>query len=125
MDGACLGTVLFFPVYKMYFAVDGALQLALSWPDFGYLMILAIVCTVYAFSASVELLKRITVFMSNLTINMEPVYGIILALIFFGEKERMGSGFYLGTGIILAAILSYPLLNRMFRRKALETSNVR
>ena len=125
MAGACLGTALFFPVYKAFLAEGGQLQLGLSMSDLGYLLILSLVCTVYAFSASVELLKRITVFMSNLTINLEPVYGIILALIIFGEKEKMGSGFYLGSGIILVAVLSYPLLNRLFRRKALETSNVR
>jgi hypothetical protein len=56
---------------------------------------------------------------------MEPVYGIILALLFFGEKERMGGGFYLGASVIVGAILSYPLLNKYFKRKALETSNLR
>ncbi|MDH5366832.1 MAG: DMT family transporter [Cyclobacteriaceae bacterium] len=125
MLGACIGTVLFLPFYINYFTENGQLQLSVSWSDFGYLLILAIVCTVYAFSASVELLKRITVFMSNLTINLEPVYGIILALIFFGEKEKMGGGFYLGTGIIVLSILSYPLLNKLLKRKALEMSKLK
>jgi len=124
MLGACLGTIIFMPFYLKFFSETGKLELALNLSDLGYILILALVCTVYAFSASVELLKRITVFMSNLTINLEPVYGIILALLFFGEKEKMGGGFYLGTSIILVAILSYPLLNRIFKRKPKPVSNL-
>ena len=124
MLGACLGTIIFMPFYLKFFSETGKLELALNLSDLGYILILALVCTVYAFSASVELLKRITVFMSNLTINLEPVYGIILVLLFFGEKEKMGGGFYLGTSIILVAILSYPLLNRIFKRKPKPVSNL-
>ena len=125
MLGAFLGTALFLPIYAIYFADGGQIQLIPTISDWGYLIILSLICTVYAFSASVELLKRISVFATNLTINMEPVYGIILALLIFGEKEKMGGGFYLGASVIVGAILSYPLLNKYFKRKALETSNVR
>jgi len=77
-------------------------------------VILALVCTVYAYSISVELMKRISAFAINLTVNLEPVYGIILAVIIFGEKEKMTTGFYWGTAIILLSVLSYPLFNRLF-----------
>jgi drug/metabolite transporter (DMT)-like permease len=108
----------------MYFT-SGKIDLSPTWADFGYLAILAIICTVYAYSVSVEMMKRISAFTINLTVNMEPVYGIILAVIFFGENEKMGAGFYLGTLIILSAVLSYPLLNRIMKRRALKVDNLR
>ena len=70
-------------------------------------------------------MQRLSAFTVNLTVNLEPVYGIIMALIFFPEDEQMTPGFYLGTGLILASVLIYPLLNRAFKRKALETDNLR
>ena len=64
-------------------------------------------------------MKRITAYVVNLTINLEPVYGIILAVIIYGENEEMSAGFYYGTLIILGAVLSYPVIRRS-QRKALE-----
>lgn len=125
MAGACLSIVIFFPFYNTYFSDTSSLQLIPTPEDWIYLAILALVCTVYAFSVSVEIMKRISAYAVNLTVNLEPVYGIILALIFFGEKEKMSTSFYIGTAIILAAVLSYPILNRMYRRKALDTDNLR
>jgi hypothetical protein len=48
---------------------------------------------------------------------MEPVYGIVLALLFFGESEKMSPGFYLGAGIILAVVLVMPFAERWKRPK--------
>ncbi|MBL3657536.1 DMT family transporter [Fulvivirga sediminis] len=125
MIGACVGCLLFFPIYKYFFLQGEELKLIPQGIDWFYLVILSLVCTVYAFSASVELMKRISAFMVNLTINLEPVYGILLAVIIFGEKEKMEPGFYYGTGIILLAVLLYPLLNKIFKRKPLEVDNLR
>ncbi len=124
MIGACLSTALFFPIYTRYFT-NGELQLAPSSMDWLYLVILALACTVYAYSVSVELMKRLSAFVVNLTVNLEPVYGIILALLIFGDEEEMSGGFYLGTGLILVSVLVYPLVNRYFKRKALETDVLR
>jgi drug/metabolite transporter (DMT)-like permease len=119
MIGACLGTVAFFPIYKFYFAEEG-LQLNPTAIDWFYLLVLAVICTVYAYSISVELMKRMSAFTINLTVNLEPVYGIVLAFMFFGENEKMTPGFYMGTLIILLSVLSYPVINRlMIRRKKL------
>jgi drug/metabolite transporter (DMT)-like permease len=98
-------------------AVDGGLQLTPSGMDWLYLSILAFVCTVYPFSVSIELMKRISAFLVNLSVNMEPVYGIILAVIIFGEKEKMNTGFYLGTLIILMSVILYPVLRRILNRR--------
>ncbi|MEM9298260.1 MAG: DMT family transporter [Bacteroidota bacterium] len=118
MIGACLGTVIFFPVHMQVFT-NGELELFPTGLDWLYILLLAWVCTVYAYSISVELMKRLSAFAVNLAVNLEPVYGIILALIVFGDKEQMQPGFYLGTGMILLSVLCYPVLNRLFRRKKL------
>ncbi|MDH5609231.1 MAG: DMT family transporter [Cyclobacteriaceae bacterium] len=124
MAFASLSTVLFFPFY-MYFFTDGQLNLSPSFSDWVGLLILAGVCTVFAYSYSIKLMRRLSAFAVNLTVNLEPVYGIILALLIFGEKEKMSPGFYLGTSFIMLSVLVYPLINRRLRRKALETDVLR
>ena len=117
MTGACLGTVLFFPIYTTYFVEGGALNFGLTSLDWVYLLILALACTVYAYTASVRLMQRITAYTMNLTVNLEPIYGIILALLIFKEDERMSSGFYLGASIILLSVFIYPILDAYDKRR--------
>ncbi len=77
--------------------------------DWLWLLILAIACTVYAYSGVVRLLKYISAFTANLAINLEPVYGIIFAYFIFGDSEKMTLGFYAGTTIICAAVFGYQI----------------
>ena len=112
MVGAFLATVLFLPVQQYFFAPDRQLHLAPSLMDWLWIGILSVVCTVYAFSASVHLMKRFSAYTMNLTVNLEPVYGIGLAVLIFGDKEKMSGGFYLGTLVILASVLVYPMLDK-------------
>lgn len=123
MVGACFSILLFYPVYATYFT-DRIIWLP-SAMDWVWLLLLALVCTVYAYSASVELMKRLSAFSINLVVNLEPVYGIILALFIFGASEEMSSGFYFGTALILTSVLLYPLLNRRYKKKALSTDIIR
>ncbi|MCA8832601.1 DMT family transporter [Hymenobacter pini] len=123
MAGACLSIVLFLPIYDQYFTEGRGVQLALSGYDWLWLLLLAGVCTVYAFSTSVELMKRISAFVVNLTINLEPVYGIVLAVLMytlripgFGQ-EKLSTGFYLGTVVILSSVLIHPLLDQWNQRR--------
>jgi drug/metabolite transporter (DMT)-like permease len=82
--------------------------------DWVYIALLAGVCSVYAYSVAVELMKKISVFMLQLALNLEPIYGIIMALVIFKDKERMGLNFYLGATLIVSAVLLYPILKRRF-----------
>lgn len=122
MGAASLFALLFMPLYST-FLMDGApIQWAWKGLDWVWLLILGGICTVYAFSVSVDLMKRLPVFSINLTINLEPVYGILLAVLVFGESEKMTPQFYLGTLIILVSVLIYPVLNYWNkRRKAVRT----
>jgi drug/metabolite transporter (DMT)-like permease len=116
MVGATIGTTLFFPFYKNFMTVDGSLLLVPAPLDWFYLAVLSLVCTVYAFTVMVEIMKRVSVFFIQLSVNLEPIYGIIMALIIFQEKERMKGNFYIGTLIILSAVFIYPYLKKRFEK---------
>lgn len=80
-----------------------------------YLLILAFVCTSYAFVTSVDLLKTLSAYTVAIAINLEPIYSIILAYFIFGNSEKMNLGFYLGTLVILGVIFMHPILDRKFK----------
>ena len=123
MLAACLFAGLLLPLNTLVFPEESLLLIPQGM-DWIWLALLSGVCTVYAFSVSVELMRRISAFAVNLTINLEPVYGILLAVIIFGEKEQMTGGFYLGTLIILVSVLIYPVYNLYLRRKARVSSSL-
>lgn len=114
MSGAFLLVCFFLPFYQNYFAENGMLQMVPVAMDWFYLFILSVVCSVFAFTASVGLMKKISVFTLQLTLNLEPVYGIVLAVLLLGEDRYMGPSFFIGTGLIMLAVLSYPVLRKKF-----------
>ena len=73
--------------------------------DWYWLLILAVLCTVVCFDLQLNALKKISAFTANLTYNLEPVYGIVLAFIFFRENKQFHNEFYIGLGLILLAII--------------------
>jgi len=82
----------------------------LSIADLSYLLILASICTAYAFIASVHVMKQISPYTVVLTYNLEPIYGVILALILFPQSETMTSSFYYGAILILTTVLLNGIL---------------
>lgn len=104
--------VLFITVYILLF--EGGFSkdfFDISASDFWYLFILSSVCTAYAFIASVYIMKTISPYTVVLTYNLEPVYGIILAIILFPETEKMSPTFYYGALVIITVVL----LNVVFK----------
>lgn len=83
-----------------------------SWSDWGYLLVLALLCTNLAYVLALRALKHLSAFAANLTVNLEPVYGITLAWLLLGEDKELSSGFYWGGTIILVTVLSYPFLKK-------------
>lgn len=77
----------------------------LKGTDWFYLIILATICTAYPFVVATNLLKKMSPFTIVLTNNLEPIYGIVLALVLFGDKERMSLPFYIGGAIIFSSVL--------------------
>jgi len=124
MIGAFIAILLFLPFYKLTIAESNLLRLSPTPMDFFYISILAFLCTVYAYSASINIMKKMSAFMVNLTVNLEPVYGIVLAVLIFGEREKMHLGFYIGSSLIILAVLAYPLLNKRYGNKYLEAETI-
>lgn len=99
------GGVVFFTFLLLFSHSFSSTFFSLSAKDLMYLMILSSVCTAYAFIASTSIMKFLSPYTVMLTINLEPIYGIILAVLVFKEKERMCFEFYIGAIIILLTVL--------------------
>ncbi len=97
---------LFLSVYLFFADSFTPAFFALSSYDLLWLFLLSSICTAYAFSASVKVMKFLSPFTVMLTINLEPIYGIILVLLIFPENEKMSPLFYMGAIIILTTVLA-------------------
>ena len=112
---------LLLPFYLQKFPTPNFLP---GWENFSWLLVLSWFCSVVAFQLSGNALKRLSAFTVNLTFNLEPVYGIILAFIVYHENEFLSRWFYVGFGIIAAAlILHVLLLIRKERKLPLHAAN--
>ncbi|MCM5661461.1 DMT family transporter [Galbibacter mesophilus] len=107
---------------SLYLLVTGSFSsefFILSASDWIYLVLLGSICTAYAFIGSVKVMKLISPYTVMLTINMEPIYGIILAFVILGSSEEMSEEFYIGALIILSTVLANGILKNSLKRKAL------
>lgn len=123
MIGAFLGVSLI-----MLFTGQYNSEMLLSTSDLVYLLLLGSVCTAFAYVLGVAVMKELSAFTVALTTNLEPVYGIILAILILGHKETMSTGFYFGAVIILGAVFLYPLLksglqNARDKRRTTKSNN--
>jgi drug/metabolite transporter (DMT)-like permease len=91
----------------------------ISTEDFGYLFILASVCTAYAFIAAVYVMRFVSPYTVVLTYNLEPIYGIFLAIMFFPLKEKMSPNFYFGASIIISVVIINGMLknSKAFKKR--------
>lgn len=103
----CLSILL--PFYLTYNPVTGFLPNA---KDLGWLLILSWLCSVIAFQLSSNALKKLSAFTVNLTYNLEPVYGIILAFIVYKENKFLSYWFFVGFGIIAAVLIAHIFILR-------------
>ncbi|PWH82988.1 EamA family transporter [Algibacter marinivivus] len=113
-----LSGVFFISLYMLCFTEGFSEEFfSLSQSDFGYLFLLASVCTAYAFIASVHIMKTISPYTVVLSYNLEPIYGIVMALILFPEKEKMSISFYYGAIIIVLVVLLNAILKNSRKLK--------
>jgi drug/metabolite transporter (DMT)-like permease len=114
--------VMFLTLFILIFQDGFSLEFFnLSPKDWMYLLILASVCTAYAFIGSVDVMRLISPYTVILTYNLEPIYGIALALLLFPETEIMSTQFYYGAILILVTVLMDALLKN-YKRKAPTTT---
>lgn len=110
MLGACLAALVVLPILPG----QGGWTGLLAWQgrDGLWLLVLAWVCTVWAYALHIDILRHVTAFASNLATNLEPVYGILAAAWLLGEHRDLHPGFYAGAATIVAANLLHPVLAR-------------
>lgn len=111
------GGVLCFSIYLLFTNSFSKEFFILQPSDWIYLIILSSICTAYAFIASVKVMKFISPYTVMLTINLEPIYGIILALLIFKDKEKMSPEFYLGAVIILLTVVLNGIIKYRLKNK--------
>lgn len=105
------------PFYLQQFPTSNFLP---GWEDLGWLLILSWFCSVIAFQLSANALKRLSAFTVNLTYNLEPVYGILLAFAVYKENEFLSKWFYIGFAIIAAALIIHIILLMRIERKIIQ-----
>jgi drug/metabolite transporter (DMT)-like permease len=106
------------PIY-FYFSND-ATFLPQGWADVSYLLVLSILCTTFAFILSLRVMKYLSAFVVNLTISLEPIYAIIMAIILFNENEELTPTFYIGAIIIMLAVFGHPIVKKLTKKKTSE-----
>lgn len=102
LTGGWLILTLLLPLYLHIFPVSHLLP---GWSNTGWLLVLSLFCTVLAFNLSMEALHKISPFTVNLSYNLEPVYGILLAFLIYREDQELDRGFYYGIAIIIFTVL--------------------
>ena len=109
----------------MLFDIDQIYTLfEFSQNDMFLLLILGSICTAYAHVGSVKVMRNLSPFSFMIIINLEPIYAIILSLIFFGKNELMSFDFYIGFILILTSIFLDSLDKRKTRLKKLTEKNL-
>jgi drug/metabolite transporter (DMT)-like permease len=101
LSGGLLFLSLLMPLYLKHFPVSNLLP---TFQDWMWLIILSWICTIWAFDLSLQALKKISAFTQNLTLNLEPVYGILLAFFVYQENNYLNFSFYIGFVLILLAV---------------------
>jgi drug/metabolite transporter (DMT)-like permease len=97
---------LLMPLQLLYFPETKVVPTA---TDLLWLVVLSLCCTVWAQSLALNALKHISSFTATLSVNLEPVYGILLAFFFYHENKDLDYGFYIGMGLILLSVILQTL----------------
>jgi len=117
MLGAVLICLMALPLSATGILGESAgLDLGPSPMDLVWLLVLSGVCTVYAFSAYVELLRRLSAYTVVLFWNLEPLFGIALGFLLFQEHQHLGPGFFAGALLIMSSMLVYGWLEQRDHR---------
>ena len=108
------------PFYLQRFPINTFIP---GWQDLGWLLVLAWLCSVIAFQFSSYALKKLSAFTVNLTYNLEPVYGIILAFVVYKENKYLSKWFYTGFAIIAAALAIHIVMLIKVERKIVANAD--
>lgn len=102
LTGGFIGLSILLPLYQVLFPTNSFIPATLDWL---WLVLLSWVCTIFTFFLYIRSLKKVSAFTMNLTLTLEPVYGIILAFLLFKENKEMSFWFYAGFALISLSVL--------------------
>ena len=114
LSGAWLLLTLLLP---FYFNAEPNAKFLPTFNDWIFLMVLALLCTNLGYWLGIRSLRHLSAFSVALTVNLEPVYGIIFAWLILKEDKQLNPSFYIGASVIIVAVLGYPFLKSMFDKK--------
>lgn len=115
LSGGFIFLTFLLPFYLEQFPVDNIIP---NWTDLGWLLILSWFCTVIAFNLMTKALKSISAFTVNLSYNLEPLYGILMAFIIFQEHKSLRQSFYWGLTLIMLSIMIQTIIIYTKHRKS-------
>lgn len=108
MIGGTIALGVLMPLYLVFFPSTSLIP---SGNDFFYLILLSLFCTVGLYVLFAEALKKIPAFTTNLTFNLEPIYAIILAFVFFNEGKEMSNSFYFGLFFVMTSVILQTIIS--------------
>lgn len=117
------GAFFWLSVY-LFFIGGFKTPLHLSSDNFAYLLLLGTVCTSVAYVAGVSVMRQLSAFRVALVTNLEPVYGIIMAFIIFGDLKKMTPGFWIGAVLILSTIFLFPVAQQKIANYRIKKQKV-
>lgn len=101
--------------------LNGSLPALPNNSDIMWLLVLGVLCTAFAFVASVRVMRHLSPFTVALSVNLEPIYAIVLAFILFNEHQELGPTFYVGASLIFLSVFAKPAINFVSKRKKITT----
>jgi drug/metabolite transporter (DMT)-like permease len=119
-----VGGFVFLSIYLLFNGNFTADFFVLSTNDLSFLILFAVVGTAFPFIASTNLLKKLSPFTVTLTVNLETVYGIIIAYILWKQSEQMTIEFYIATGIILTVIVLNAVLKTKLQKMSFKKKKI-
>jgi drug/metabolite transporter (DMT)-like permease len=111
---------VFITIYFLFQGKFTADVFVLTTKNWVLILILASICTAYAFTASVQVMRQLSPYTVMLTTNLEPVYGIVLAFFIIGGKEKMSTAFYIGAVIIVITVILNGVIKHYRKEDQLE-----
>jgi drug/metabolite transporter (DMT)-like permease len=126
-DGISSSSITVYEMFTGFFLIGiwlisigkvNALLFEMTWSDFYWLLFLGIVCTSAAFMLMIEVVNKIGAFSASLSINLEPVYTIILAIFILNENQELSNRFYLGAFFIVVIVFLNPILKYFIAKRS-------
>ena len=102
LSGGLIILTICMPIYLHYFPGSYLFPTVSDW---GWLLVLSWLCTVLAMDLMLQALQKVSAFTQNLSLNLEPVYGILLAFLLFKENEKLNNSFYIGFALIVLSVV--------------------